>query len=85
VKWIFQQYLAGRGLYAIAEALIAAGFASPSQADPARNAHRTGEGWSKSAVRNILDNPRYTGRQVWSANRRSFSTSRMSPRATRPS
>lgn len=70
VKWIYQMYLAGRGLYAIAEALNAAGFLSPSQADPARNAHRTGEGWSKSAVRVILMNPRYTGRQVWNKQRK---------------
>ena len=32
---------------------------------PARNPHRTGEGRAKSAVRAILRNPRYTGRQVW--------------------
>jgi site-specific DNA recombinase len=70
VKWIYQMYLGGRGLYAIAEALIAANFPSPSQADPARNAHRTGEGWSKSAVRVILMNPRYTGRQVWNKQRK---------------
>jgi site-specific DNA recombinase len=70
VKWIFQQYLRGRGLYAIAEALIAAGFLSPSQSDPARNTHRTGEGWSKGAIRTILENPRYTGRQVWNKQRK---------------
>ena len=70
VTWIFQQYLRGRGLYAIAEELTASGFPSPSQADPARNSHRTGEAWSKSAVRVILDNPRYTGRQVWNKQRK---------------
>ncbi|MDJ1134524.1 recombinase family protein [Streptomyces iconiensis] len=33
--------------------------------DPARNPHRDTRAWSKSAVRAILDNPRYTGHQVW--------------------
>ena len=43
---------------------------SPSQQDRARNRHWTGEGWSKSAVRTILCNPRYTGRQVWNEQRK---------------
>ncbi|MCW2554857.1 MAG: Recombinase [Mycobacterium sp.] len=43
---------------------------SPSQADPARNRHRTGEGWAKSAVKSILANPRYTGHQVWNRQRK---------------
>jgi site-specific DNA recombinase len=67
---IFAEYLAGRGLFAIAEGLTRDGIPSPSQHDRARNRHRTGEGWSKSAVRTILTNPRYTGRQVWSKQRK---------------
>lgn len=43
---------------------------SPSAHDPARNRHRDGRAWSKSAVRAILANPRYTGRQVWNRQRR---------------
>jgi site-specific DNA recombinase len=39
--------------------------ASPSAHDPERNRHRSSGAWSKSAVRAILNNPRYTGRQVW--------------------
>lgn len=70
VKRIFAEYLRGRGHYAIAEALTRDGILSPSQADPARNRHRTGEGWSKGAVKAILDNPRYTGRQVWNKQRK---------------
>jgi DNA invertase Pin-like site-specific DNA recombinase len=70
VTSIFKQYLRGRGLYAIAEELTASATPSPSQADPARNAHRTGEGWSKSAIKVILENPRYTGRQVWNKQRK---------------
>ena len=70
VRRIFAEYLAGRGLFAIAEGLTRDQFASPSQHDRARNQHRTGEGWSKSAVRVILTNPRYTGRQVWNKQRK---------------
>jgi len=67
---IFAEYLAGRGLFAIAEGLTRDRIPSPSQQDRARNRHRTGEGWSKSAVRTILCNPRYTGRQVWNKQRK---------------
>ncbi|HEY1003709.1 MAG TPA: recombinase family protein [Streptosporangiaceae bacterium] len=52
------------------EGLTRDGIASPSQHDRARNRHRTGEGWSKSAVRAIVCNPRYTGRQVWNRQRK---------------
>ncbi|MFD6680015.1 recombinase family protein [Micromonospora parva] len=37
--------------------------------DRARNPHRSGIAWSKSAIRVILTNPRYTGRQVWNKQR----------------
>ena len=67
---IFAEYLAGRGLFAIAEGLTRDHIPSPSQYDPGRNRHRSGEGWSKAAVRAILANPRYTGRQVWNKQRK---------------
>ena len=70
VRRIFAEYLAGRGLFAIAEGLTRDAIPSPSQHDAARNTHRTGEGWAKSAVRAILRNPRYTGRQVWNKQRK---------------
>ena len=70
VQRIYAEYLAGRGLFAIAEGLIRDGVASPSQHDPARNRHRTGQGWAKAAVKTILSNPRYTGRQVWNRQRK---------------
>jgi site-specific DNA recombinase len=70
VARIFAEYTAGRGLFAIAEALTRDHIPSPSQYDPARNRHRTGQGWSKAAVRAILSNPRYTGRQVWNRQRK---------------
>lgn len=62
---IFEEYLRGRGLYAIAEGLTRDSTPSPSAHDPARNPHRDTRAWAKSAVRAILTNPRYTGRQVW--------------------
>ncbi|WP_344534966.1 recombinase family protein [Streptomyces albiaxialis] len=34
------------------------------------NRHRSGIAWSKSAIRVILTNPRYTGHQVWNRQRR---------------
>ena len=70
VQRIFAEYLAGRGLYAIAEGLTREGILSPSASDPVRNRHRTGIAWSKSAIRAILANPRYTGHQVWNRQRR---------------
>lgn len=70
VRRIFTEYVAGRGIFAIAEALARDGIPSPSAADPGRNPHRSGIAWSKSAIRVILSNPRYTGRQVWNKQRK---------------
>jgi len=70
VRQIFEEYLAGRGLYAIAEGLTRDDIPSPSAADPSRNRHRSGIAWSKSAIRAILANPRYTGYQIWNRQRR---------------
>jgi hypothetical protein len=67
---IFAEFLAGAGIFAIAEALTRDGIACPSAHDPDRNKHRCGLAWSKSAVRAILLNPRYTGRQVWNKQRK---------------
>ena len=67
---IFAEFLAGYGLYAIAERLTRDGIPSPSAYDPGRNRHRCGIAWSKSAIRAILINPRYTGRQVWNRQRK---------------
>ncbi|UNO42979.1 recombinase family protein [Streptomyces sp. MST-110588] len=62
---IFTEFLRGLGIFAIAEGLTRDGIPSPSAHDPARNRHRDTRAWAKSAVRAILGNPRYTGRQVW--------------------
>ncbi|WP_433493692.1 recombinase family protein [Micromonospora sp. CA-248089] len=69
VRRIFHEFLAGSGLFAIAEGLTANHVPCPSAYDRARNPHRSGIAWSKSAVRVILTNPRYTGRQVWNKQR----------------
>jgi hypothetical protein len=70
VQRIFHDYCSGCGLFAIAESLTRDGIPSPSAHDPARNRHRCGLAWSKGAVRAILSNPRYTGRQVWNKQRK---------------
>ncbi len=70
VQRIFSEYLCGRGIYAIAEGLTRDGISSPSAHDRARNSHRDGAAWAKSAVRAILINPRYTGHQVWNKQRK---------------
>ncbi|MFN2526943.1 MAG: recombinase family protein [Actinomycetota bacterium] len=69
---IFDEYISGLGLYAIAEGLTRDGIPSPSGHDPARNRHRASArgAWGKTAVRAILRNPRYTGREVWNKQRR---------------
>ncbi|MGH2653658.1 MAG: recombinase family protein [Actinomycetota bacterium] len=67
---IYEDYVDGKGLYAIAEELTRKGIPYPSANDPERNPHRSGAAWSKSAVRAILTNPRYTGVAVWGRQRR---------------
>lgn len=69
VQRIFAMYLAGYGLFAIAEALTHDNIPCPSAHDRSRNRHRDGRAWSKTAIRTILTNPRYTGRQVWNKQR----------------
>ena len=71
VARIFAEYLAGAGLYAIAEGLTRDRVPSPVGARPrAQPAPRRARRGRKSAVRAILTNPRYTGRQVWNRQRR---------------
>jgi site-specific DNA recombinase len=69
VSWMFAQRLAGHSVARIAQALNEAGIPCPSAADPERNPHRTGAAWALGTVTTILDNPRYTGRQVWNRQR----------------
>ena len=56
----------------ITRALNDAGMPCPSAADPGRNPHRTGAGWTLRTVAAILGNRRYTGRQVWNRQRTDF-------------
>jgi hypothetical protein len=70
VRRIFADYIAGKGYFAIAQDLTRDGIPSPSAHDPARNRHRDTRSWSKIAVKSILQNPRYVGRQVWNRQRR---------------
>ena len=72
VRRIFREFLGVRGLRAIANGLTADGILSPSASDPGRNRHRLANGpdWRLTAVRSILENPRYTGYQVWNKQRR---------------
>jgi site-specific DNA recombinase len=70
VAHIFELFLADHGYHAIAEQLTAQGIPCPAGYDRARNPHRLGYAWAKSAVRAILRNPRYTGYQVWGRQRR---------------
>jgi len=65
VAWMFAQRLAGHSAARITRALNDAGVPCPSAADPARNPHRTGTGWTLRTIAAIRANPRYTGRQVW--------------------
>jgi site-specific DNA recombinase len=70
VQRIYAEFITGRGLGDIAEGLTADGIPCPAANDPARNRHRCGIAWAKSAVRVIVTNPRYTGRQVWNKQRK---------------
>jgi site-specific DNA recombinase len=69
VRWIFARRLAGHSVARLARALNEASVPCPSAADPARNSHRTGAGWTLGTIATILSNPRYTGRQVWNRQR----------------
>ena len=69
VRWIFARRLAGHSVARIARALNEAVIPCPSAADPGRNPHRPGTGWTLGTVATILANPRYTGRQVWNRQR----------------
>jgi len=72
LRRIFEEYAAGAGIGAIAEGLNVEGIPSPSAHYPARNRHRVAANgaWAKSAVRAILNNPKYTGKTVWNRQRR---------------
>jgi DNA invertase Pin-like site-specific DNA recombinase len=65
VEWMFIQRAGGRSVASLARELNERGVSCPSSADPGRNGHRAGGRWILRTVAMILENPRYTGRQVW--------------------
>jgi hypothetical protein len=69
VWWIFAVRRAGSSVSAIARQLNERGVPCPSRADRAHNPHRSGAAWMVRTVASILENPRYTGRQVWNRQR----------------
>jgi len=72
VQRIFTLYLDGHGYKHIARVLTDEGMMSPSAVDPTRNRHRPQHAWAASAVRAILENPRYTGVQVFGRARKTM-------------
>jgi hypothetical protein len=61
VRRIFAEKLDGAGDQTIAGRLNRDGVPCPSMRWPDQNRHRLADRWQASAVRAILDNPRYTG------------------------
>ena len=61
VTWMFAQRLAGHSAARITRALNDAGVPCPSAADPGRNPHRTGAGWTLRTVAAILAQPALHG------------------------
>ncbi|MEU6265577.1 recombinase family protein [Saccharopolyspora shandongensis] len=49
----------------LARELNERGVLCPSGADRMRNPHRLGQEWMVGTATGILENPRYTGREVW--------------------
>ncbi len=69
VRRIFELYDEGVGFRSIAQRLEAEGIPSPGEIGPVRHPRSAGV-WGGSAVRAILTNPRYLGRQVAGRQRR---------------
>jgi site-specific DNA recombinase len=69
VRRIFETYDAGIGFRSIAQNLEGEGIPSPGEIGPVRHPRSAGV-WGGSAVRAILTNPRYLGRQVAGRQRR---------------
>ena len=69
VRWIFAERLTGASTASIARTLNDRGVPSPAAHDPGRNRHRAATRWTLRTVAAILENPRYTGRQVWNRQR----------------
>ena len=70
VRRIFDEYLAGKGCYAIAEGLTADGIPRPPAHDRARNPHRRGAGVGQVGSPGHPPQPALHGLQVWAKQRR---------------
>jgi DNA invertase Pin-like site-specific DNA recombinase len=69
VEGIFSEFVfGGKGIRAIADDLNRESVASPR-----------GDGWKASSILSILDNPKYTGYQVWNRHRRKTGGNRLNP------
>lgn len=64
-RWMFTERARGRSVASLARELNERDVPCPSRTDRERNSHRPGSGWIVRTVQSILENPRYTGRQVW--------------------
>lgn len=65
VEWMFTERVRGRSVASLVRELNDRGVPCPSSVDPERNGHRGGGRWIVRTVAMMLENPRYTGRQVW--------------------
>lgn len=65
VERIFAEAIDRRSLREIVSGLNRDGILCPSAYDPARNSHRSQDGWQVGTVRAIIDNLRYTGYEQW--------------------
>ncbi|MGM1061368.1 recombinase family protein [Saccharothrix sp. Mg75] len=65
VRWMFAQRLGGVSLESIVAALNDKKVPCPAEHDADRNRHRIRGLWTVQTVATILNNPRYTGWQVW--------------------
>ncbi|HEU5024098.1 MAG TPA: recombinase family protein [Spirillospora sp.] len=81
VRSIFAARRAGKSFAVIARGLNEKGVPCPSRTDRERNRHRSAEGWTVRTIASILENPRYTGRQVWNRQRTDHDPASPSSRA----
>ncbi|MDT8912913.1 recombinase family protein [Amycolatopsis sp. PS_44_ISF1] len=65
VRSTFQQRATGRSVAGIARELNDRGIPCPSSADQVGNRYRTKHEWIVRTLVGILENPRYTGQQIW--------------------
>ncbi|WP_158854480.1 recombinase family protein [Saccharothrix deserti] len=65
VRWLFAERRTGRSVDSLVRDLNDRGVPCPAAHDADRNTHRTRRRWTAETVTVILQNPRYTGWQIW--------------------